>query len=86
MLKRWLQEDAGVKGKSLEKALSVCEEHDIEEVADLRDMLDMGHLKEAGFSLPTLSKIKKVLAAPGSPGAGAGAGAGGGGAPNPAGS
>eukprot|EP01050_Picozoa_sp_SAG11_P006008 SAG11_NODE_449_length_9392_cov_16.435381_9_plen_552_part_00 len=54
-------ESVGVSGVKLVTARAVCEDNEVECVADLRDMFETGGLDTAGFKGATLAKIKKAL-------------------------
>eukprot|EP01051_Picozoa_sp_SAG22_P021447 SAG22_NODE_4734_length_1179_cov_0.998148_1_plen_142_part_00 len=56
----WLKA-AGLTDKQLQTAKTVCDEHEIERVVDLRNMLEYGTLDTAGFKGPTAAQIKKAL-------------------------
>lgn len=56
----WLKV-AGLTDRQLEHARAVCDEHGIESVIDLRNMLEYGTLDTGGFKGAAVLKIKKEL-------------------------
>ena len=60
-LRAWLA-GTGLKDKKLEGALAVCEQKEVEDVSDLRMMMQAGNL-EGSFHPVTLSYINNALLA-----------------------
>ena len=57
----WLISVAGVTGRKLQSALSICDAEELDSVDDLRDLFRAGLLETQGFKAITMAKIKNAL-------------------------
>jgi Ca2+-dependent lipid-binding protein len=59
-LAQWLEEEAGLEGKKLKKAILRCEEEHVESVQELHDLHEDGHLREL-LPLAIRNIVEKAL-------------------------